>query len=65
MNLMALHPDKTKFMLITFRQKRQNLVPTLPPLTTKSGVIEEVQNHKVLGIITDNNLFWTLRVNAL
>ena len=65
MNHMALHPDKTKFMLITTRQKRQNLVPNLPPLTIKSDVIGEVQNHKVLGITIDNNLSWTPHVNAL
>ena len=65
MNHMALHPDKTKFMLITTRQKRQNLVTNLPPLTIKSDVIEEVQDHKVLGITIDNNLSWTPHVNAL
>ena len=63
MNHMALHPDKTKFMLITIREK--NLVTNLPPLTIKSGVIEEVQDHEVLGITIDNNLSWTPRVNAL
>ena len=31
MNHMVLHPDKTKFMLITARQKRQNIVSYLPP----------------------------------
>ena len=65
MNHMALHPDKTKFMLITTRQKRQNLVTNLSPLTIKSDVIEEVQDHKVLGITIDNNLSWTPHVNAL
>ena len=39
MNHMALHPDKTKFMLTTTRQKRQNLVTNLPSLTIKSDVI--------------------------
>ena len=65
MNHMAPHPDKTKFMLITTRQKRQNLVTNLPPLTIKTDVIEEVQDHKVLGITIDNNLSWTPHVNAL
>ena len=65
MNHMALHPDKTKFMFITTRQNRQNLVTNLPPLTIKSDVIEEVQNHKVLGITVDNNLSWTPHVDAL
>ena len=65
MNRMALHPDKTKFMHITTRQKRQNLVTNLPPLTIKSDVIEEVQDHKVLGITIGNKLSWTPHVNAL
>ena len=65
MNHMALHPDKTKFMLVTTRQKRQNLLPNLPPLTIKSDVIQEVQNHKVLGITIDNNLSWTPHMNTL
>ena len=65
MNHMALHPDKTKFMLVTTRQKRQNLLPNLPPLTIKSGIIQEVQNYKVLGITIDNNLSWTPHINAL
>ena len=49
MNHMALYPVKTKFMIITTRQKRQNLVPnlSLPRLTIKSDVTEEVQNHSV------------------
>ena len=65
MNHMTLHPDKTKFMLITTRQKRQNLVTNLPPLTIKSDVIEEVQDHTVLGITNDNSISWTPHVNAL
>ena len=62
---MALHPDKTKFILVTTRQKRQNVVPNLPPLTIKSDIIEEVQNHKVLGTTIDNNLSWTPHMNTL
>ena len=49
MNHMALHPDKTKFMLITTRQTRQNIVSYLHPLIVKGNIIEEVQNHSVLG----------------
>ena len=65
MNHMVLHPDKTKFMLITTRQKRQNIVSYLPPFTAKDNIIEEVQNHKMLGVTTDNNLAWTPHVNTL
>ena len=49
MNHMALHPDKTKFMLIT----------------VQGITIEEVQKHRVLGVIIDNNLSWTPHVNSL
>ena len=65
MNHIVLHPDKTKFMLITTRQKRQNIVSYLPPLTAKDNIIEEVQNHRVLGVNIDNNLAWTPHVNTL
>ena len=42
MNQMTLHPDKTKFMLVTTSQKLQNLVPNLPHLTIKPDVNKEV-----------------------
>ena len=51
--------------VVTTRQKRQNLLPNLPPLTIKSDIIQEVQNHKVLGIIIDNNFSWTPHMNTL
>ena len=65
MNPMTLHPDKTKFMLINTGQKRQNVVSYFHPLTVQGTIIEEVQNHRVLGVITDNNLSWTPHVNSL
>ena len=76
MNHMVLHPDKTKFTPITTRQKRQNIVsyPSPPPppplhpypsLTIKGTIIQEVRNHRVLGVIIDNNLAWTPHVNTL
>ena len=39
MNHMALHPDKTKFMLISTRQKRQNIVSYFHPLTVQGITI--------------------------
>ena len=39
MNHMALHPDKTKFMLKTTRQKRQNIVSYSHPLTVQGITI--------------------------
>ena len=65
MNLMALHPDRTKFMFIATRQKRQNIVSYLHSLTVQGITIEDVQNHRVLGVIVANNLCWTPHVNSL
>ena len=62
---MALHPNETIFMPPTTRQKRQNIVSYLHPLTKKGNSTAEVQNHKVLGVITDNSLSWTPHVNTL
>ena len=64
MNHMVLHPDKTKFMLITTRQKRQHIVSYLLPLTAEDNIIKEVQNNRVLGVTIDNNLAWTPHVNT-
>ena len=55
-NHMALNPQKTKYMLVTTRQKRQNLSNNLPLLYINNQIIEEVESHKVLGLVIVNNL---------
>ena len=62
---MSLHPDKTKFMLITTRQKRQNLALKCPPISIGNQTVNEVDNHKVLGVTIDCNLSWSSHVTAL
>lgn len=62
LNHMCLHPQKTKYIVITTRQKRQNLLPTRSPLYINGVMIEEVSHHKVLGLIIDNNLSWSQHV---
>ena len=64
-NHMSLHPGKTKWMLVTTRQKRQNLTDTLPAIRMHNHVVEETNSHKVLGIIIDNNLSWSLHIAYL
>ena len=56
LNHMALHPQKSKFMLITTRQKRQNIKVKLASLKIYDRVLEEVTSHKLLGLNIDNNL---------
>ena len=52
-NAMNLHPAKTKNMLLTTRQKHQ-LRPRHFNLSLKDSHIEQVHEHRHLGIITDD-----------
>ena len=64
LNHMSLHPKKTKYMLVTTRQKRQN-IKSSPPLLIQNTPVEEVNEHKVLGITIDNNLSWSSHINKI
>ena len=64
-NHMSLHPGKTTWMLVTTRQKRQNLTVSLPAIRMHNQVIEETITHKVLGVIIDNNLSWSPHITYL
>ena len=55
----SLHPGKTTWMLVTSRQKRQNLTVSLPAICMQNQAIEQSTTHKVLGVIIDNNLCWS------
>ena len=65
LNHMALNPDKTKYMIVTTRQKRQNLLVNPRRLHIAGIDVEEVDRHKVLGVIIDNNLSWYDHVTSL
>ena len=65
LNHMVVHPSKSKAMLITTRQKRQ-LIQSCPlKLKYDNQLIEEEANHKVLGVIIDNNLTWTDHLTSI
>ena len=64
-NHMSLHPGKTTWMLVTTRQKRQNLTVSLPAILMHNQVIEETTTHKVLGVFIDNNLSWSPHITHL
>ena len=65
LNHMRLHPDKTKYMIITTRQKRQNISLDNVDLRIEGNIIEEVDHHKILGVIIDNNLNWSHHISLL
>ena len=63
-NNMVLHPDKTKSMLITTRQKRQ-IQPLLLKLTVNAVQVEQVSQHEILGVIIDDEFTWQAHISSL
>ena len=50
---MAIHPEKSQFMLITTRQKRQNMKGKLQELYLNGKLCDGVDAHKLLGLTID------------
>ena len=63
-NCMSIHPDKTKSMVITTRQKHQR-APLLLTLSLGAQTILQVSEHKVLGLTLDSDLSWHAHLNSL
>ena len=63
-NNMVLNPEKTKCMIITTRQKSQLRKPKLN-LVMNNHSIEQVTEHRHLGITIDEHLNWDKHINAL
>ena len=61
---MIIHPQKTKCMVITSRQKHQ-LRPLNLSLSIKDHPIDQVHKHKVLGVIIDDELKWENHIDFL
>ena len=65
LNHMALNPSKTKRMLITTRQRRQNIKEELKDINVYNITINNTESHKLLGVIIDDNLSWSPHVSNL
>ena len=63
-NFMLLHPGKTKCMIITSRQKHQSNKFTIH-LSLNNTIIDQVKEHKVLGVIIDEELKWQSHINSI
>ena len=58
-NHMSLNAVKTKCMFVCARQKRQKMKYPFPPLFIENKEIEQVDSHKILGVMIDKNLTWS------
>ncbi len=63
-NAMLLNPEKTKSMVVATRQKHQRGIPPLR-LMLNSQVIEQVSEHRHLGVILDDQLKWQAHINSI
>jgi hypothetical protein len=63
-NRMVLHPGKTKSMAVATRQKHQ-IQPLTLNLFINSCMIEQVKEHKVLGITLDQTLSWKPHIDSV
>ena len=59
---MVINPIKTKSMTIATRQKHQ-LSPLPLDLVLNGGKIDQVSEHRLLGITTGNKLRWDSHTN--
>ena len=64
-HIMSLNPSKTKYMILTTRQKRQLLHSPSAKLSVGNQQITEVSDHKVLGVTINNNLTWGPHIHDL
>ena len=65
LNHMSLNLSKTKYMILTTRQKRQLLHSPSAHLSVGNQQTTEVSDHKVLGVTIDNNLTWGPHIRDL
>ena len=63
-NRMVVHPGKTKSMVLASGQKHQ-LKPLILNLTLGTNIIEQVREHRVLGITIDEELKWQPHIDNI
>ena len=63
-NDMVINPTKTKSMTFATRRKHQ-LLPLTFDLVLNEAKIDEVSEHRLLGITIDNKLRWDSYTNTV
>ena len=64
-NRMVLNVAKTKCMLITTKQRRHHLRNNQLAITLNDQELQQVKQHKVIGVVVDENLQWREHVNGV
>ena len=65
-NCLKLNTDKTKYIVIGSRGNLKTLSEQeLPALKLNGDILEQKDNVKNLGIIFDQNMFWTNQINSI
>ena len=63
-NAVLLNPEKTKSMVVATCQKHQHGLPPLR-LMLNSQIIDQVLEHRHLGVILDDQLKWQAHINSI
>ena len=64
-NFLKLNTDKTKYITLGSQHNLKNLAEqALPPLKLNGDILEKKDSVKNLGVIFDENMFWTNHINA-
>ena len=63
-NRMVLNVAKTKCMLITTKQRRHHLRNNQLAITLNDQELQQVKQHKVIGVVVDENLLWREHANV-
>ena len=64
-NFMTIHPQKTKYMIITTWQKHQSIPLSNVSITINKQSIERVRHIKYICVIVDNNLSWAYHIKEI
>ena len=64
-NRMVINTAKTKCMLTTTKQRRHHLRNNQLAITLNDQELQQVKQHKVIGVVVDGNLQWCERVNGV
>ena len=65
-NFLKLNTDKTKYITIGSQHNLKSLSDqVLPPLKLNGDILERKDSVKNLGVIFDENMFWTNHINGI